>query len=602
MGKWTDFKGFEMIRRVSSDHGLFKALTFGPGLNILLAVKSEGATNRQSRNAAGKSSFVELVHFLLGADVPPSSIFRSEALRDWNFYADLDVGEQAVTVERNGQAPKRIVLKEPFDHWPVEPSFDISISQNTLNNENWKSALGALWFGLPVEATTRKKYDPTFRMLFPFSARRQSSGGFGGPTQHSINQQPWDQQVSLCYLLGLDPDIPRRFRELKDREKVAKDLRNAVRSGEVGHHMGTVADLRTHLTLASARTTKLRRQLNDFRIVPEYEELEREADEITSSVGKLNEENIIDRSLIGELRASIQEENVPDYEDLDSLYAETGIIFPDLPRKRFEQVRRFHEAVIRNRRSHLEAEITSAFHRIETRNEEKEKYDRRRQQIMGILQSGGALEHFTKLREELGRAEAEIGVLRERRQLIERLEATKTEIDLERSKLIKALRDDIVEREDIVDEAILRFESLSESLYERAGSLKIAESKSGPRFEIHMDSERSKGIKNMQIFCFDLMLTEICMQNGRSPGFLIHDSHLFDGVDERQVAKALQIGAARAKASGFQYIVTMNSDKMPTEGFGTDFRADDYVLDTNLTDATESGGLFGVRFNWPDQR
>ena len=71
----------------------------------------------------------------------------------------------------------------------------------------------------------------------------------------------------------------------------------------------------------------------------------------------------------------------------------------------------------------------------------------------------------------------------------------------------------------------------------------------------------------MQIFCFDMMLMEICQKQGRGPGFLIHDSHLFDGVDERQVAKALQLGAERAEASGFQYIVTMNSDALPKDGF-----------------------------------
>ena len=52
----------------------------------------------------------------------------------------------------------------------------------------------------------------------------------------------------------------------------------------------------------------------------------------------------------------------------------------------------------------------------------------------------------------------------------------------------------------------------------------------------------------MQIFCFDLMLTKISLKQGRGPGFLVHDSHLFDGVDERQVAKALQLGAESAES------------------------------------------------------
>jgi uncharacterized protein YydD (DUF2326 family) len=114
---------------------------------------------------------------------------------------------------------------------------------------------------------------------------------------------------------------------------------------------------------------------------------------------------------------------------------------------------------------------------------------------------------------------------------------------------------------------------------------------------VHIEGQRSKGITNMQMFCFDMMLAEISHKRGLGPGFLIHDSHLFDGVDERQVAKALQLGSERAEAVGFQYIVTMNSDVLPKEGFKGDFDVGNKVLKTKLTDATETGGLFGLRFN-----
>lgn len=100
------------------------------------------------------------------------------------------------------------------------------------------------------------------------------------------------------------------------------------------------------------------------------------------------------------------------------------------------------------------------------------------------------------------------------------------------AQLTKALRNDLHERDAIFREAILAFEALSESLYERAGSLTIAETGSGPQFDVHIDGQRSKGITNMPIFCFDLMLTEISLKQGRGPGFLLHDSHLFDGVSD----------------------------------------------------------------------
>jgi uncharacterized protein YydD (DUF2326 family) len=63
------------------------------------------------------------------------------------------------------------------------------------------------------------------------------------------------------------------------------------------------------------------------------------------------------------------------------------------------------------------------------------------------------------------------------------------------------------------------------------------------------------------------------------------------------VAKALQLGADHAANVGFQYIVTMNSDALPKDGFRSGFDVTDCVLDTRLTDASETGGLFGLRFN-----
>ena len=77
---------------------------------------------------------------------------------------------------------------------------------------------------------------------------------------------------------------------------------------------------------------------------------------------------------------------------------------------------------------------------------------------------------------------------------------------------------------------------------------------------------------------------------------LVHDSLLFDSMDDRQVASCLNIGARLADEIGFQYIVTMNSDRLAaTEAEGFDRR--EYVIAPVLTDLGEVGGLFGFRFD-----
>ena len=323
--------------------------------------------------------------------------------------------------------------------------------------------------------------------------------------------------------------------------------------------------------------------------------MEQEASEITRSISAINDDNLIDRELALQLSTALESEELPAITSVERLYNEAGAVLPETVERRFEEVSEFHEAIIRNRQAHLSAEITAAEARIAEREARRVELDRRRGQLMDVLQSGGALEHYSRLQEEAGRAEAKKEALRQQLEIAERIESTKVQLDIERAHLQQALQADLRERNDIANDAIVIFEELSTSLYEQAGHLTIAATQNGPTFEVAINAQQSKGINSMQIFCFDLMLAELTTKRGIGPGFLIHDSHLFDGVDERQVAKALQLRVEHAERAGFQYIVTMNSDALPEDVFQDGFDVRQHVNPSRLTDE-EAGGLFGLRF------
>lgn len=99
----------------------------------------------------------------------------------------------------------------------------------------------------------------------------------------------------------------------------------------------------------------------------------------------------------------------------------------------------------------------------------------------------------------------------------------------------------------------------------------------------------------MQVYCFDLDLITLWSRKERGPGFLVHDSHLFDGVDERQRVSALQLSAEYAAVEGFPYIVTLNSDETPKQ-LPDGSVVEDFVLPERLTDHGDDDGLFGLRF------
>ncbi|MFN2588565.1 MAG: DUF2326 domain-containing protein [Actinomycetota bacterium] len=83
---------------------------------------------------------------------------------------------------------------------------------------------------------------------------------------------------------------------------------------------------------------------------------------------------------------------------------------------------------------------------------------------------------------------------------------------------------------------------------------------------------------------------------GSMPRLLVHDSALFDGVDERQVALALQLARDRSAEAGFQYICFLNTDDVPSEelaNLGLDLPP--YTVLT-LTDESEAGMRPGMKF------
>jgi len=573
-----------MIHRVFSSLPSFKELNFHSGLNVLIAKKEDGATDKQTRNRAGKTSLIEVIHFLMGAQVRKKSLFSSQELRNEAFGITFDLDKEVVTADRSGKEKSKL---------EVEGASFLG-ERTRLSNTEWATLLGEKMFGLHdlPEVDYRK---PTFRSLFAYFVRRQVSGAFTTPEKQANMQQVGDSQVALLYLLGLDWEIASEWQKIRDREKTLVQLKKASKDGTLGQIIGKASTLRTQVTVAEARLKEMQARLADFRVLPQYADLESEANQLTREINDLSNANIIDVGSIRDLERAMRSEDPPPIDELESVYAEVGISLPGLAIRRYNEVRSFHESVIRNRRDYLAGELDAAEKRVADREQKKQRLDARRSEVMNLLKSHGALDQFSRLQEEAARKKAEVETLRQRFAAAERLEGTKNELDMERNRLNLRLRRDFAERSERLSEAILAFEETSKRLYESAGSMTIEETSNGPDFQFPIQGSRSKGIKNMQIFCFDMMLMRLSVKRGIGPGFLVHDSHLFDGVDGRQVVSALKVGAETAEEIGFQYIVTMNEDdafKETTESFNVH----DHILPVVLTDAREDGGLFGFRF------
>lgn len=590
-----------MILSIESSIPTFKSLVFKPGLNVLLADTAPGATERQTRNSAGKTSFVEIVHFLMGAKCEKDSLFRTPALLDATFMGTFRIGGDIFKVARSGSDPSKIFLLDgPHEAHGMPTKADKDSGRLFITNNNWRVVLGHEMFGMPrdPEGTAFDTPDaPSFRALISYFARRRASGGLLHPERQAHMQQRSDWQVNLSYLLGLDWELPQAFERIRTRELTLKELKRAAKGGALGNLVGTVAELRPQLAIAETKASRLREQLANFEVLDSYRDLSQRAARTRSEMQAIARETIALKETLEHLRGALAAEQAPPRTDLSRMYEAAGIELPGVALRRFEEVGRFHASVVSNRKAHLQGEIDRTGAQIADADRRLGELDAERRDTLKTLEGRGALEDFLSLQRDLAELDAAAAALRERYNAATMLEGEATQLELDRAGLKKRLQQDHEQRSDALNRAILLISEAIAALYEdRTGRFEVGATDNGPEFRISIEGDRGGGIASMEIFCLDLALFHIVHERFAGPGFLIHDSHLFDGVDERQIAIALQLGAAAAGEER-QYIVTMNSDIFDRLPLPSEFDRDAVVLPTRLSDAGETGGLFGFRFD-----
>ncbi len=590
-----------MIRTVASPTiRTFKRVDFHSGLNVLVADKTASSTDKQTRNSAGKTSLIEIIHFLFGADCDKDSLFRTPALLPHRFEGTFDLPEGTFVVERSGEEPSKMFLIQSPERTKLEGKEDKTTGRMYVSYTAWKAYLGNEQFSLPFDRSGTafdSPGSPSYRSLFSYFVRRWHAGGFQHPERFAEKQQRSDWQVNLSYLLGLDWEIPQSFQRVRDREKNLKELKKAAKVGALGSVIGTVAELRPKVALAEKRSSTLKQQLSRFQVLESYAEQARRAAVAKSEMQQLTRETINIQELIQHLTTSLEAERPASAPGLQQLYAAAKVELPGVVLKRLDDVQKFHQSVIENRISHLSTQLTEAREALREKQGRLAILDKERSEILRQLQGHGALEDFLEMQNQLVHIEAEEATLRERFKAAEVLEGEATLLEIDRANLKRRLQSDYHDRKDQLQESIVLLADFIASLYDdRVGRFLIEATDNGPEFKISIDGDRGGGISSMEIYCLDMTLFSLANRHLGGPGFLIHDSHLFDGVDERQVALALQRGQDVCADSNLQYIVTMNSDIFDRLPLPPDFDRTSVVLPVRLSDETDTGGLFGFRF------
>lgn len=499
---------------------------------------------------------------------------------------DLSLLNTEITVSRKISDSNKIFLIGDVDKLNVTLSLD-EHNVGYLNLEEWTKLLGQCMFGL--KDGSFEKYNPSFRALISYFVRRRS-GAFLNPFSYFSQQPGWSKQVNNALLQDLNWEFASKLQNIKDQEKVLDDLKKAINSGMLKGIMGgTIGELESQRVRVELQVEEFKKQLDSFKVHPQYKDIELKANELTLQIHSYTNNNIANRNLISHYENNMVEEKIEN--NIIPIFEEAKINFPDLIKKELSEVQEFHEKVVSNRQMFLLTEIDRLQKEINETDERIKTCSEKRAEYMSVLSEYGALDEYTKLQQKYV---SEVSLIKNIDSTIENLkkfEKGKSSLKIKKEILQQDARNDYSERHNQRAKAIQYFNSNSQFLYSESGELLIDITKSGFKFDVKINKSGSECIDHMKVFCYDLMVAQIWSDKENAPGILVHDSTMFDPVDERQVHSAIELAKKESADRGFQYLCLINSDKVEiSEGIES-------CVIRRLTDESETGGVLGFRLN-----
>ena len=584
-----------MILKVgSSNIETFKTVEFGPGMNLVVAEKSADSTDTDTRNGVGKTLLINIIHFCLGGsfskDGPLGQLLDKKA----RFFVKVNVQGQELTISREVGSASPVLVGGMPESWlegrkhETDELFGehVKVSAGVLND-----ILGEQWYDIPT--VIEEKFKPSFRPLFEFAVRNGPSA-YMSPFTTFPQQAAWQTQLYNAYLLRLGWEFASRWQAWKEKSDQYKAAAKALESSHL-FGQGTKGEMESEVARLRVQWERTQHELAEFRVVEEYEDIKKQANRLSREMQERQNQNVADSELLRMYESSLVVEQDAEPEQVARMFEDAGIVFPTEVKKTLNEVKQFHHELVENRKRFLDAEIQKLRGRMAEREERNRQADTEKSQLLKVLQSSGALDEFTALQNRSMELGGQVQVIQSRIENLERLEQARSELDAERVELERESRNDHIDRRNSRKEALGIFDEYVRALYDCKGDLIINLDKNGFKFDSKVERDHAEGIGKMEVFCYDLLVTRLWATQDSGPRLLIHDTTLFDGVEERQKGHALQLASREATSCGFQYISFWNSDSLPSAEYlgGLDVEAN-VVL---RLDDTEAGSLLGYRFD-----
>ncbi|HCY76482.1 MAG TPA: hypothetical protein DHV28_11225 [Ignavibacteriales bacterium] len=550
----------------------FKDITFKDGINYIYAYRDEQSKskNKNSLNNLGKSSFLDLIDFTLGADFLTDknsrlySAYELGFLKDITVYLEFDVNNSAYTIKRSFDSSNTVELKLGNSKYKEFSLIDFrsELSDIIFSREDYAGFYSNEWlrrllsFYITILKTKKKEYPDPFSYL-EFTNELQL-------LQYHL------------FLLNIDNrliyKLSNKVVEIDEKKKL---VNAAVKNFISAHQLKTISDVEDRIKQIKNEIEEIREKVKSYKLASSNKYNAERAIELTKKINNLSFENFSHQKKIETYNESLSTNLSIRLSTVEEIYNEYVQLLGKKIRTVLEEAKEFRKNLVRSRKDFILDEIEQLQKEIETNNTKIDALDSQRAEIYRILSTASAVKNLSDANALIINKEREAGNLEG--QINTYTVYSKQVSDLHRD--VNKIESDIIEFREKIRDVEFEFYKIFNSIYQEFYPLKkdastfsfsiVNSSKVKSKFKIDIlkNPERHGKARNRArtlIYSFAVLFYSM-IKNYNAPRFLIHDG-IFDGVDKIHFVDVIKLVKKHLSPNfKFQYIVTLIEEGVLTD-------------------------------------
>lgn len=406
----------------------------------------------------------------------------------------------------------------------------------------------------------------SFQALFSKFARRYRSCYIKYDCSNSYNN-PYNELLANGFLLGLDSELITRKKALRDEQDGLKKTEKTLKKDPTfrAYYCGQ-GDPQLDVDELEFSIGNLEKELAEFKVSSNYHEIEAKANSVSFEKKALENNRAVIENNIKNITAALEIQADASVDRVVQLYTEATVELSEMVKKELREVEAFHQSLISKRDARLRGELKKNEAELRSVTQEIENAGKEMDQLLGYLDTHGALEEYTALNKQLTDLRLRLNHIKEYQNMLKafqtRLNELKDECVIESRKTDKYIETS----ESLLKTIRQTYFEMAKTFYPKKKSGLIIENNIGEnqlRFNIEarIEDDSSDGVNEVKIFCFDMLLL---LQGISGFEFILHDSRLLANMDPRQRTTLYRVAFDICKDHNFQYITSINEDTLKT--------------------------------------